>query len=254
MVTVLNVPWRELHLDVRVDYIRGYETPQLIPHVDGSVLGLGLDTRADSPESGLGMDPDDLLGRHGALLPPEPGGMILDVDETPARATVWRCGCGEVWDASIGVRVYRVIDPVAENDAVVWDDWRLSSWEKDRLATPGRLEFHTQAYYAECIRAQADRWWESVPHRTARELAAVLDARPEILGQWGAALFCTETTLRSEQHQGTIAIRLRDSLGAYELGVPCRTTADPVAEANRIAERLRKTDPTRWTETSTLRR
>lgn len=37
--------------------------PQLVPWVDGSVLGLGLDTREDSVSSGLGMDPDTLLGR-----------------------------------------------------------------------------------------------------------------------------------------------------------------------------------------------
>lgn len=99
--------WRELRLEVRVDELKGIETPQLVPWVDGSVLGLALDTREDSEHSGLGMDPDKLLGRHSPLLPRELGDVLGDVGEAPARAIVWRCSCGEPGCASIGLRVHR---------------------------------------------------------------------------------------------------------------------------------------------------
>lgn len=72
---------------MRVD---GVEEPQLIPRVDGSVLFLDLGTRAESPESGLGMDPDDLLGRHSPLLPPEESLQVAEVGDKPPLATVWR--------------------------------------------------------------------------------------------------------------------------------------------------------------------
>jgi hypothetical protein len=117
--------WNTLHLQVRLEEIDSDEEPQLIPWVDGSVLALGLPTRAEAPESGLGMDPEDLLGRGSPLLP-SPGGLpYTDIGEPIPRAIVWRCSCGEPGCSSIRVRVSRERDAVSGFDAVIWNDWYL---------------------------------------------------------------------------------------------------------------------------------
>ncbi len=238
--------WRQLRLQVRVDELRGVELPQLVPWVDGSVLGLGLDTKQDSEGSGLGMDPDTLLGRRSLLLPRELGDVRGDEGEVPPRAIVWRCSCGEPGCASIGLRVRREKDSVTGDEAVVWDDWRIRFGYRRGLQAPGTLRFEPYAYYSEFIRAQADRSWESGPHRTGRELEAILDARPELLARWGAALILARGYLRDGH--GFLTMWLRHTAGRYTLRLPCDATADPVAEADRITERLTTTDPATWPE------
>lgn len=233
-------PWHELRLEVRIDEEDGAETPQLIPRVDGSVLFLDLDTRANRDTSGLGMDPDHLLGRHSPLLPL---GLGSGPDDEQPRATVWRCSCGEPGCSSIGVRVRRELDSRTGYDAVVWEGWRIQYGFARRLGfvTLPPLRFDTPAYYAELIRADTDRWWESTPRRAARELASLLDARPELLGRRGLALISTAGYLH--QGQGHIHVWLRDHQGRHCLTLPCEPTADPEAEAQRWAERLASADP-----------
>lgn len=239
-------PWRELRLDVRVDVIDGVETPQLVPRVDGSVLLLELDTRDESPDSGLGMDPDELLGRHGPLLPPEDP---IDVTEKPPRATVWRCSCGEPGDASIGVRVDRA-QHTGSYDAVVWDDWYMAWGGHDDVAAPPALRFDSGAYYAELIRATADRWWENVPHAVARRLSGILDARPELLARWGTALLFARGSVT--EGAGEIVMWLRHATGRYELTLSCPVTAEPDEQTRRIVERLDGADPASWPECTPL--
>ena len=227
---------QRLQLQARVDELRGIATPQVVPRVDGSVLALGLDTREDSNASGLGMDPDALLGRHSPLLPPPVGDN--PPNEPPRLATVWRCSCGEASCASIRLRVYRENAGHGEHDAVVWDDWHMDFG--DHVA-PGPVRFDTRQYYAELIRADTDRWWEDTPHRVARELAGALDAHPEILGRWGCALIFTRGFLRDGA--GHVEVELRSATTRHFLDLPCAPEADPNTESHRLIEQLTETDP-----------
>lgn len=225
-----------LQLEVRVDELRGIATPQVVPRVDGSVLALGLGTRADSDTSGLGLAPDVLLGRHSPLLPPPVGDE--PIGESPRLATVWRCSCGDTGCASIRLRVYRENAGHGEHDAVVWDDWYMGFGD---YAAPGPVRFDTRQYYAELIRAYTDRWWEDTPHCVARELAGTLDAHPEILGRWGCALVFTRGFLRNGA--GHVEVELRSATTRHFLDLPCPPHADPSAEAHRLIEELTETDP-----------
>lgn len=232
--------WHRLRLQVRVDEQDGAEIPQLIPLVDDSVLFLDLDTRADSEASGLGMDPDELLGRDSPLLPPE---LTTHPEKEPREATVWRCSCGEPGDASIGVHVYR--EGIGrEDDTIVWDHWQMRFHRRfgRDLQAPPPLRFDTRAYYAEFIRAHTDRWWESTPRRAARELAGLLNARPEILGAWGCVLIFTRGNLLRGGH-GQVQVLLRSATIRHALDLPCDPAADPAAEARRLANQLAHTDP-----------
>lgn len=238
--------WHTLRLQVRVDELNGIETPQLVPWVDGSVLGLGLATREESESSGLGMDPDVLLGRHSSLLPRQPGDVLDQAGEAPTRAIVWRCSCGEPGCASIGLRVHREKDSITGDDAIVWDDWRIRFGRHRGLQAPAALRFEPRAYYSEFLRTEADRSWENGPHRTGRELAATLDARPELLAQWGAALILARGYLR--YGNGVVEMWLRHTAGRYTLRLPCDANVEPAAQAQRITERLATTDPATWPE------
>lgn len=131
-------------------------------------------------------------------------------------------------------------------DAVVWDEWRIRFGGQRRLEAPGSLRFEPRAYYGEFIRAGADRWWENVPHRTGCELTATLDARPELLARWGAALIFARGYLH--YGHGVLEMWLRHTSGRYKLRLPCAATADPVVEAHRITERLATADPATWHE------
>jgi hypothetical protein len=235
-----------LHLEVRVDELRGIPTPQLIPWVDGSVLFCGLDTRADRDGSGLGMDPDELLGRDSPLLPREPVQVLEDLDEKPPLAVVWRCSCGEPGDASIRLRVSRVQDSFTGYDAVVWDDWRLSYGFARHVAAPPELRFDTRAYYEEFIRLATDRWWDTTPRQVARELVAILDARPELLARWGSALLFADGYV--QEGHGAIRLWLRHRAGRYELTLACPLDADAITQASGIAEQLGRVDPAHWNE------
>lgn len=246
--------WHELRLQVRVDQVDLYPEPQLIPWVDGSVLALGLATRADDPESGLGMDPEDVLGRHSPLMPTLGGLPYTDIGEPIPRAIVWRCSCGDDGDASIRVRVSRERDAVSGYDAVIWDDW-WSHWpELGDRALPGRLRFDARAYEAEFLRLEADRWWETAPQLAARELAAVLDTRPEIIAQWRLGLVAVNGLLPAGQHEGTIGMQLRHAAGFYDVGLTCPADVDPMDAAQRIVERFRHSDPAGWDECRLLDR
>jgi hypothetical protein len=240
----------ELRLQVRVDELRGIPTPQLIPWVDGSVLFLDLQTRAASEASGLGMDPAGLLGRDSPLLPFDPGD-VRELADQPPLAVVWRCSCGIPGDASIGLRVRRELDPVSGHPMVVWDDWRIQFGTPEDLASPGPLRFDAAAYYGEFIRLQADPWWDNVPRRVGHELAACLDAHPELLAWWGTALLFARGYLRCGQ--GVLEIWLRHTAGRCALELPCPIDVDPASEAQRIAERLADTDPASWDECRALR-
>lgn len=234
MVRMAHDEISRLRLQVRVEERDGIETAQLIPWVDDSVLALGLATTAESASSGLGADPDELLGRHSPLLPP---GSDSGSDIEPPLVTVWRGGSDDAREASIALRVGRERAP-GTDDVVVWDDWRMRFGEH---ASPGPLRFDTRAYYAELIRAHGDRSWESTPRRVARELTGVLDARPEILAEWGAALIRT----RGYRHgdSGVVEVFLRDTGVRQLLKLSCSATGDAEIEARRLARLLAGTDP-----------
>lgn len=226
----------ELRLQVRVDEIRSITTPQVVPWVDGSVLALDLDTRGDSADSGLGMDPDRLLGRHSPLLPPAVGDE--PIGEPPRLATVWRCSCGDTGCGSIRLRVYRENTGHGEHDTVVWDDWHMRFGSQP---APGPLRFDTREYYSELIRAYTDRWWEDAPHRVARELAGTLEAHPGILGRWGCALVFTRGFLRDGR--GHVDVELRSATTRHFLDLACDPDADTSEEAQRLTALLTHTDP-----------
>lgn len=52
-----TTPRHRLQLEVQFSELRGLYTPQLLPRVDGSVLGLELETRPEAVGHALGMDP-----------------------------------------------------------------------------------------------------------------------------------------------------------------------------------------------------
>ncbi|MCA1226997.1 hypothetical protein [Saccharopolyspora sp. 6M] len=192
--------------------------PALVFLVDGEDLfgrTLGL--------KGVGRDPDDLLGRHGPLLPTE-------WPHPPPTTLLWRCDCGV---EGCGFASARIEHDRFNNDYdhVVWTDFTLHCLGD--AEPPRELRFRTRQYIAEIVRLHADRTWETELRRTAREVATALDGDPAILGQWDCAL----RWAKPHERAGQVSVLVTDGSAEYS------TRYDGAAGAAEIISRLRATDP-----------
>lgn len=193
-------------------------SPVLVPMVDGRDLFGDV-----VPVKGIGRDPDDLLGRNSPLLPTE-------WPHPPPTALLWRCDCGT---DGCGFASARIEHDRFNNDYdhMVWTDFTLHCL--GNAEPPGELRFRTRQYVAEIVRCHADRTWETDLRRTAREVSAVLDGDPGILGQWDCGLLWA----KPHEHANQVALLVTDGSAEYS------TNFDGTADTAAIISRLRAADP-----------
>lgn len=238
LARMTDTGYARLRLEVRVDEVDGVRTPQVVPLVDGRILGLGVEAHAVRGDYGRGTDPDVLLGRRSPLRPPDVGLELFD--ERP-RAPLWRGSRAED-PVAISVRVEREnAGWGAPHDAVVWADWQVQRWEG--LTPPEAARFDPGQCFEELIRADVDRWWEDVPRRVARRVVSVLDDRPGVLGQWGFGLLGGRGWMIGDD--GEVEISVVGPGGRHYLRFGRDPLGDPDAEAGRILDRLGDTHPER---------
>lgn len=227
---------RHLELEVDVGEVDGLRTVQLIPRVDGTILGLDLESHPVLSSFGRGRDPDLLLTRPSALLPID---IALLETRSPGRTSVWQT-TDPVARSWISLVVRREnAGWGSAHDCVLWTDWEIRSTEA--IGAPGVFRFSTEQYYGEVIRVGADRWWADVPRRTSRYVACALDARPEILGRWGAALLQARGYVR--HGAGKVELEVIGARSRSLLQFSCDPAGDADLQAARILAQLEANPP-----------
>ena len=167
----------------------------------------------------MGMDPDDLLSnRH-----------LLPQDESH-RATVVRCGCGEVGCGSASVRIS------VQDDRVIWDEWQGDTGEP----AAETLIFDRNLYLKAVTDAIEDHRWETADRTAARILASIIDhsilAENNLDYQWASGRI----------RDATLTISLRGPEGCHQILVHIDWKEQSPEEIAREAARLLKTDPNQW--------
>lgn len=147
------------------------------------LFGDDVDLLSRLPEN-LGMDPDRILGEMSPLR----------ASEVPHRATVARCGCGEVGCGSAEVEIVR------REDLVVWTPDARDSYS-----------FSAAAYDAEVERAIHDTTWET-PDRTAARLCA-LGVNRKTLAESGLEFRWASGRVRA----GCFTVSLQRDPGAHQV-------------------------------------
>ena len=185
------------------------------------------DVDVASKYSGIGADPDRLIGRRGALT----------AEESPHDAYLADGDCVEECCGALRAQIWR------DGEEIIWDQLRHTGGGNQPDVS--MIRFDAAEYDAELARADRERSWEQ-PHRTiARLLRDKLHDDPDVFAQWDSDLDWVSAWEPDYVHVAFWSPRgvPRSEAVQHVRRIAVTVTADPATQADDAFAELSEDDP-----------